>query len=257
MQSLRDIFYSHNGRLIHKWDHYFEIYEKSLSAYRGREFNLLEIGISHGGSLQMWRKYFGDKVNIFAMDINEECKKFEEEKTKIFIGSQEDPLFLERLVQQIPKIDVLIDDGGHTMNQQITTFKYLFPHMKANGIYLVEDVHTSYFYAYKGGLKRKGTFIEFSKDIIDKIYCWHIKDENKMSISKIKTGVKSIAFYDSIVILEKGIIEEPFHIMKGIESIKPFVEPALKKETILMQLFKKLRASKQSSYNKYFKGNIG
>jgi len=74
--TIREIFYDHTGNLIHKWDHYFDIYEKYFSKYRGQEINILEIGISHGGSLQLWKKYFGDKVHIYAVDINPECKKF-------------------------------------------------------------------------------------------------------------------------------------------------------------------------------------
>src|SRR5688572_16048006 len=93
METLKEIFDSHKGRLIHKWDHYFEIYEKHFSRYRNSPVNILEIGVSHGGSLQMWRKYFGDHANIFGVDINPECKKFEDGKTKIYIGSQEDDQF--------------------------------------------------------------------------------------------------------------------------------------------------------------------
>lgn len=84
---LRELFYAHEGKLIHKWNHYFDIYERYFSKYIGKEVNILEIGISHGGSLQLWKKYFGDKVNVYAIDINSECKKLEEERVKIFIGS--------------------------------------------------------------------------------------------------------------------------------------------------------------------------
>ena len=80
--------------------------------------NLLEVGISHGGSLQVWREYFGKDASIFAVDINAECKKFEDEKTKIFIGSQEDEVFLKQVTDALPPLDILSDDGGHTMNQQ-------------------------------------------------------------------------------------------------------------------------------------------
>ncbi len=125
----------------------------------------------------MWRKYFGEQANIFAVDINPECKKFEEEKTKIFIGSQEDETFLDQLASQLPALDILIDDGGHTMNQQIVTFRNLFPAVKDGGIYLVEDTHTSYWREYHGGYKNKNSFIEFSKDIVDQVHAWHVDNE--------------------------------------------------------------------------------
>ncbi|MBC7874794.1 MAG: class I SAM-dependent methyltransferase, partial [Ferruginibacter sp.] len=77
MLTLQEIFETHTGRLVHKWDHYFDVYERYFTVYRDSPVNILEIGISHGGSLQMWRKYFGEHANIFAVDINPECKQFE------------------------------------------------------------------------------------------------------------------------------------------------------------------------------------
>ena len=120
---LRALFYNHEGKQIHKWDHYFDIYERFFSKYICAEINLLEIGISHGGSLQLWKKYFGDKVNVYAIDINPECKKLEEERVKIFIGSQEDPQFLQQVASTSPAMDIIIDDDGHTMKQQIVSFE--------------------------------------------------------------------------------------------------------------------------------------
>src|SRR4051812_27718854 len=126
MGSFRDLFHKHDGRLIHKWDHYFEIYDRHFSNYRGKNINMLEIGISHGGSLQLWKEYFGEGVNIYAIDVNPECKKFEDEKVKVFIGSQSDSAFLNTVIQNIPKLDIIIDDGGHTMKQRIISFQVLY-----------------------------------------------------------------------------------------------------------------------------------
>jgi 23S rRNA U2552 (ribose-2'-O)-methylase RlmE/FtsJ len=118
----REVFYNHNGRLIHKWDHYFEIYEKYLCKYKGKKVNILEIGISHGGSLELYKKYLGDQAMIYAIDINPECQQFEDSNTKIFIGSQSDQDFLNKVISQLPPLDVVIDDGGHTMIQQKVSF---------------------------------------------------------------------------------------------------------------------------------------
>ncbi len=123
METLRDIYEHHNGRLLNKWDHYIEVYDNYFSKYRNKPITFLEIGIAHGGSLQMWRKYFGEHANIIAVDINPETKKFEEPNTKIYIGSQEDKDFLNQLKKLVPKVDILLDDGGHTMKQQITHLK--------------------------------------------------------------------------------------------------------------------------------------
>src|SRR5688500_4073673 len=147
MESNNDLyqyFINNKDRLIHKWIHYFDIYDRHFSRFRNREIVVLEIGVFQGGSLQMWKNYFGKQARIYAIDIDPNCKKFEEENITIFIGSQSDRAFLNQIKKTIPPIDILIDDGGHTMQQQKTTFEELFTHVKDQGIYLVEDLHTSY-----------------------------------------------------------------------------------------------------------------
>ena len=84
----------------------------------------------------MWKEYFGPNAKITGVDINEHCKQLEEERIEIFIGDQEDRGFLKALAEKIPRIDILIDDGGHTMKQQINTFEVLFPCIDENGIFL-------------------------------------------------------------------------------------------------------------------------
>ena len=178
MESLRDLFYNHTGKRVHKWDHYFEIYERYLEKYKGQDIAILEIGIAHGGSLQLWKKYFGENVKIYAIDVNPECKKLEEENIQIFIGSQSDEAFLASVIKSLPPLDVIIDDGGHTMIQQIVSFE-VFNYLKDDGVYICEDTHTSYWYEYGGGLRKKGTFIEYSKNIVDNINAWHVKDSTE------------------------------------------------------------------------------
>lgn len=221
MQTLREIFEQHNDRLLHKWNHYIEIYDKHFSAFRDKEITFVEIGVSHGGSLEMWREYFGEKALIVGVDINSECKKFEEKNTKIFIGSQTDAAFLKSLKSLIPRIDILIDDGGHTMKQQITTFKTLFEHVKNNGLYVCEDLHTSYWYDYGGGLNNKNSFIEFSKKFIDNLHGWYATKQNKKKIfNEITTSVRGLHFYDSILIIEKEIVHKPEVISKGTANLE-------------------------------------
>lgn len=115
----------------------------------------------------MWKNYFGPKAKIYGIDVNPKCKELEEENIKIFIGSQADRKFMKEIKKLIPPVDILIDDGGHTMHQQIVSYEELFDHVKNNGVYLCEDVLTSYWLKYGGGNKRKGTFIEYSKNFID------------------------------------------------------------------------------------------
>lgn len=238
--TLRDLFYNHEGKLIHKWDHYFDVYEKYFSNYVGKELNILEIGISHGGSLQLWKKYFGDKVNVYGIDINPQCKKLEEDRVQIFIGSQSDKAFLEQVARQLPQMDIILDDGGHTMDQQIITFETLYLKVKEGGLYMVEDTHTSYWDEFHGGLKKPNTFIEYSKNLVDSLYEGHVPDKGKILINEITKHIVGIAFYDSIVVFEKAKRPQPFHIRKGTETIESYVPTEVKQPSLLTKVKSKL-----------------
>ena len=199
---IENYFDNNNQRLIHKWQHYFDIYEKHFNKYRDKEIVVVEIGVSHGGSLQMWKSYFGKKAKIFGIDVDPRCKEFEEDNIKVLIGSQSDRNFLNKVKETIPKIDILIDDGGHTMNQQIISFEELFPHISENGIYLCEDVHTSYRLRFGGGHKRRGTFMEFSKNLLDDLNAYHSEQRN-LKVTEYTKSLGGIHFYDSIVVFDK------------------------------------------------------
>lgn len=219
-QELSDLeiyFKNNNKRLIHKWNHYFDIYERHFSRFRDKEIVILEIGISQGGSLQMWKDYFGEKAMIYGIDVDPECKEFEEKNIKIFTGSQSNRKFLRQIKQSIPKVDILIDDGGHTMIQQKVTFNELFDHVKDNGVYLCEDLHTSYWSSFGGGYKRMGTFIEFSKKFIDNLNAYHSK-QRSFKVNSFTKSVNSIHYYDSILVIEKEEKEKPFEEKTGSAS---------------------------------------
>ena len=214
---LEKYFRNNPGRLIHKWIHYFDIYERHFNRFRNKDIIILEIGVYQGGSLQMWKNYFGKNAKIFGIDIDPRCKKFEEENIEIFIGSQSDRKFLRQIKKQIPEIDILIDDGGHTMRQQIVTYEELFSHIKENGVYLCEDLHTSYYLQYEGGHKRKNTFIEYSKNFIDYLNAFHSK-QRSLKVNNFTKTVNSIHYYDSILVIEKAIRTLPYAEKTGKES---------------------------------------
>src|SRR5689334_4217286 len=126
---LEDYFLRNPGRAMYKWTHYFEIYHRHFAPYRGRSPVVVEIGVFHGGSLQMWREYFGPGARIVGVDIDPRCREFEEDGVSVLIGDQNDRGFLASLRERLPRIDILIDDGGHRMEQQIATFEELYPHI--------------------------------------------------------------------------------------------------------------------------------
>jgi hypothetical protein len=216
-------FENNKKRLIYKWMHYFEIYDRYFSKFRGTDVHFLEIGVSHGGSLQMWKDYFGGKARLFGVDVNPFCQKFEEEQVTIFIGDQADKSFLARLKREMPRLDIVLDDGGHTMEQQINTFEALYPHISAQGIYLCEDTHTSYWKRFGGGYRKRGSFVEHSKNLVDGLHAWHFEKADQKDVSEFTKSTYGIHFYDSIVVLEKRPIPRPVVRQIG-QSTLPGVE---------------------------------
>lgn len=123
---------------------YFHSYDHFLSKYVGSNITFVEIGVLNGGSLFMWREFFGPHARIIGVDLNPNAKKWEESGFEIYIGSQSDPKFWEAFIASVGNIDVVIDDGGHTYEQQVITTECLLPHINDGGILIVEDTHTSY-----------------------------------------------------------------------------------------------------------------
>jgi cephalosporin hydroxylase len=243
MNDLEKYFRENKGKVISKWIHYFDIYDRYFSRYRNKEVIILEIGVYQGGSLQMWKNYFGDKAKIYGVDINPKCKDLEEENIKIFIGSQSDRKFLNEIKAQIPRVDILIDDGGHTMKQQIVTFEELFSHVKDDGVYLCEDLHTSYWLDFGGGYKRAGTFIEYSKRFIDYLNAYH-SEQNGLKVNDFTRSVNSIHYYDSVIVIEKAkrvkphfektgnyVFQEPIPNLTKSQQLRKIINRQFKKRS--------------------------
>ena len=129
------MFRHHTGRRIDKWRHYFHIYDRHFDRWRGKSPRVLEIGVDHGGSLQLWKHYFGDGARIVGLDIDPGCAMYAESQIEIHIGNQADVTLLKSLGQ----FDVVIDDGSHQLQDQLASFEALWP--KTSGVYLIEDCH--------------------------------------------------------------------------------------------------------------------
>jgi SAM-dependent methyltransferase len=234
MNDLEKYFRENNRRMIHKWIHYFDIYDRHFSRFRNKEIVILEIGVFQGGSLQMWKDYFGAGAKIYGIDIEPRCKELEEENITIFTGSQSDRKFLREVKSKIPPVDILIDDGGHTMQQQIVTFEELFDHVKEDGVYLCEDLHTSYWLKYGGGYKRRGTFIEYSKNFIDFLHAYH-SEQRSLEVTGFTRSAGSVHYYDSIVVIEKQRREKPLHEKRGSLSFPETGQDIGKEENFMVR----------------------
>lgn len=185
--------------LIDKWYHYLKIYDDHFKKYQNPV--IFEIGVYKGGSLEMWNYYFDGKCQIYALDIDPECKKIENHfnNVHIIIGDQNNEEDLKKIINTVPPIDILIDDGSHMQSHVIKSFLTLFPHISPGGIYFVEDLHTSYWSHYEGGIGLSSTFIELSKTLVDEVNSRY-HDNNFHNKCQ---SIRSITFYDSICIIEK------------------------------------------------------
>ncbi len=200
---LEEFYFKHSHRIVSKWWHYFDIYHTFFQKYIGSDVKILEIGVCKGGSLQMWKDYFGKQAIIVGIDIEENCKAFEEENVHVCIGSQGDSDFLSQVEAEWGPFDIVLDDGSHMMDHQIITFETLFPRLNDGGVYICEDCHSSYSARYGGGYRQSGTFIEYSKNFVDYVNSQFVNLEEKKNIPAVAEIVKACHYYDSMVVVEK------------------------------------------------------
>jgi len=200
--SLWSEFLSNQGRIIHKWTHYFPVYETHFARYINRPMTFLEIGCGQGGSLQLWKRYFGPFAQIVGIDINESCKAFEEDQIAVRIGDQKDHKFLSKVIGEFGTPDVVLDDGSHMMADVTESFRYLYSRTARSGVYMIEDMHTAYWNEYGGGAGCEGSFIELSKSLIDELNADHAR--NQVAVTEFTKSTLSMHFYDSVVVFERG-----------------------------------------------------
>jgi hypothetical protein len=206
---LLKIFSDNKGGVVHKWHHYIPIYDRYFSRFRGRAFRFLEIGVFKGGSLQMWRKYFGENAIIYGIDINPDCFRFNGAAGQVRIGSQDDPGFLDSVIREMGGVDVILDDGSHKMAHIKSTLNFLFPKVSDGGLYMIEDLHTAYWRAFGGGYRSKSNFFRFVGELMDDMHHWyHI---GGMKHPAISACCPAMHIYDSIVVFEKAKVFAPTH----------------------------------------------
>jgi Methyltransferase domain len=201
-----------DDKVLLKMDHYLDVYDHLLADWQGRDISFLEIGVYKGGSLRMWREFFAPTARMTFLDIDPACKALELPGTEIRIGDQADAGFLAATARDRGPFHLIVDDGGHRMHQQITSFQALWPHLADRGLYIVEDTHTSYWPGFGGGHRAAGSFIEFAKDLIDKMHSWYTEDDTGFPLHPLAAEIGAIRFFDSMVVVEKQMKPPPMSI---------------------------------------------
>jgi SAM-dependent methyltransferase len=214
------------GRGIWKWTHYFDVYHRHLQKFVGKEVHVLEVGVFSGGSLEMWKEYFGAKCHLYGLDIREECRALQDESTRIFIGDQADRDFWSRFRREVPMLDVLIDDGGHLPEQQIVTLEEMLPHLRPGGVFVCEDVHGEFneFAAYVRALAAN---LDTSSQTVKPGSGKHLSSK----AASFQADIHSIHFYPYMTVIEKRTspireFNAPCH---GTEWAWPMRKPAVSK----------------------------
>jgi len=192
--------FDHHSR---KHSDYFEVYDKHFQTLRARELRILEIGVQYGGSVEMWAKYF-PHANITGVDVDPLCKIHVGKRVSIKIGDQADPRFLS----QFTNYNIIIDDGGHTMNQQQTSFEILFPLLNPGGIYVIEDLHTSYWPEF---FDKTPTTMEYLAALTHTLNSAASKTGRAEGRSPIESAnISEMHFYPSMCFIYKAVTEQKF-----------------------------------------------
>lgn len=166
---LKKIFLNHKGKLSDKWELYINEWDQIFSPYQNNDVNLFEIGVHNGGSLEIWTDYFKNAKQIVGCDINEGCRKleFEDPRVSVIIGDVNTDSVKAALIALANNFDIIIDDGSHSSSDIIRSFAHYFKLLKPQGLYVIEDLHASYWDEFEGGLYDPYSAISFFKRLID------------------------------------------------------------------------------------------
>jgi hypothetical protein len=202
----------------HKWTHYFEIYESIFGPLRTEPLRILEIGIWHGASMKLWRKYFEHpKTIIVGVDVLSECRQYDAPETGVHvrIGNQADPAFLKKVVEEFGPFDLIMDDGSHFSSHIIASFNHLFSDgLKDTGIYFVEDLHANYWHPWRDSKK---SFLDVCKELLEEMHAHYrnstpedfltnppsARTTTAVDVPQITTMIREMRFFDSIVAIYK------------------------------------------------------
>jgi len=168
MTTLTEIYKTHSGKVSDKWAIFLAEYDEKFILYKDENIRLLEIGIQNGGSLEIYSKYFKNAELILGCDINLKCKNlsYEESNIQIVVGDATQNEVFKQITEN-QKFDIIIDDGSHTSSDIIKTFCLYFNQLNDGGIFIIEDLHCSYWQRFSGGLFHPLSSINFFKRLVD------------------------------------------------------------------------------------------
>jgi len=217
------------------WWPYAEAYHNHFARFRGTQVTFMEVGVQSGGKIALLRDYFGPGLEYIGIDINPSTQKFQNPKhpwVHIEIGDSRSPEFWLAIKQKYQHVDIFLDDGGHAMEDQIVTMEHMLPHVQVEGIFICEDLSTSWSPPYGGRANKDARHAEFVETtmvgLIHKSLDWfmygYMPGENHWQAEQVPdthwvqqkawwkvvpSQVKHIHYYKNLVVYEKGVTPTP------------------------------------------------
>jgi GT2 family glycosyltransferase/glycosyltransferase involved in cell wall biosynthesis len=168
---LAQLYASHHGKVSDKWSSYLREYDRVFAEYRDRPVRVLEIGVQNGGSLELWSAYFRKARAIVGCDIDRAVADltYDDPRIAVVAGDANAPTAEAAILSNAPAFDIIIDDGSHLSSDVVKSFARYFPHLADRGVYIVEDLHCSYWQRFGGGLYHPFSSMTFFKRLADAI----------------------------------------------------------------------------------------
>jgi O-antigen biosynthesis protein len=191
--TLSQLYHEHQGKLSDKWSLYLDELDRIIEPYRDQRIRLFEIGVQNGGSLEIWGRYFANAEIILGCDNDPKIRSltYTDPRIRVVVGDANSDECETEILHQATSLDVIIDDGSHVSGDIIKSFARYFPHLNEHGLYIVEDLHSSYWANFGGGLHAPLSAMAFFKRLADVLNHEHWRI-NKARTSIIKGFAKSL-----------------------------------------------------------------
>jgi hypothetical protein len=209
-----------------KWGPHFytPVYHNLFSHLRDRPLRLLEIGVGGyefrnmgGASLQMWAEYF-PAAEITAIEISEKHLDLDP-RIRIYRGSQDDPKVLRRVCKERGPFDIIIDDGSHNPRHVVASFVNLIDEMAKDGVYVIEDVQTTYWPNFGGSLKDGGETMKLARTLIDYLHHTEIAAvDRSRNFPQYAKQIRALRVYRNLIVIEKGDNLEPSYLRYDLKN---------------------------------------
>lgn len=208
-RTLAQLYAEHDGKVSDKWSSYIKEYERIFAPYRDQEITFLEIGVQNGGSLEIWAKFFPHARKVVGCEINEACRQlqFAEPKISLIIGDANSDQAESDLNALSPNYNVIIDDGSHLNADIVKSFARYFKYVKDDGIYVVEDLHSSYWEDFGGGVFHPYSAISFFKALTDVVNHEHWGDGQSNSRFLRRFAERYKISFDDLQLSHIGSVE--------------------------------------------------